>query len=389
MVSFGRAAFVMAALSLASGLSLGSAPAVAAPPAMSLASVPLACQAPSLIPSASAFRPVALHMVSRTTGWAYNASNVWWTDDGGRCWSVVTPPSLPHEADLTVDPVSADTAWVGADGLTAQTLLVTTTHGATWHHVSFPRVGYGSFDTMAFVSADAGWVETDAVGAGPVETAVWERTTDQGRHWHRLGYDGWGTLLRASPRVAWMGGGTMGSERATLFKTADGGRTWALVALPKDRRRTPSEATPLAFFGPRGVLLVELNDQNVPHDERPALAIYRTKNGGRTWQGGQVMMLSGGGQEAYASNGVGFLVSQRYGPYQVVTHGTLYRTRNWGRTWARTTWQGFAPRHLTALDLLTPRLGFAETGAGYHTFWITRDGGRVWLPLAPPNRAPP
>ena len=93
--------------------------------------------------------------------------------------------------------------------------------------------------------------------------------------------------------------------------------------------------------------------------------------------------------EAYAEGGTGLLVSQVYGPHQVVTRGTLYRTRNWGRTWRRVTWRGFAPRHLTALDLVTPRLGFAETGAGDHTFWVTTDGGQVWHPVTPPNRAGP
>jgi hypothetical protein len=37
------------------------------------------------------FRPYAVEMVSTTTGWAWSRHHLWWTQDGGRHWTNVTP----------------------------------------------------------------------------------------------------------------------------------------------------------------------------------------------------------------------------------------------------------------------------------------------------------
>jgi photosystem II stability/assembly factor-like uncharacterized protein len=204
------------------------------------------------------------------------------------------------------------------------------------------------------------------------------RTLDRGRTWQP-----WHTRIGASfatPRIG-LGFRTyvVGSRiRMTMLHTSDGGHTW-------QRLRAPciSEFPDIDLVTPQLGWMVCGGEPGAGNEEKE---VFRTHDGGRTWQEGAatthmnhpqvrggIAMFGYPAGIAFAPNGFGLMWESR---------GTLYVTRDGGTNW-------HAKGHLVLPDADFGRgasafadgVGFAllDRGAGLPARLIeTRDFGRTW-----------
>jgi photosystem II stability/assembly factor-like uncharacterized protein len=358
------------------------------------------------------------------------------------CGGTAAPPRAaepPVAAIRALQLVDSDGGWV----LTSSELARATAAGAVGPAITPAGVDASSISAVSFLDERHGWVATTAATRSErgSELAVW-RTSDGGSTWRS-------TTLRASaaaPEVSsfdfvdaahgflftalesLLGAGE-------LYRTGDGGVTWTKASIPlgsrgvsfvtashgftaagggverlyestdagtswRERHLAPppgfSEADVRyglpAFADERvGVLPVTL----FPVDGPPAVAFYRTGDGGRTWTAAAVRNIP----EAAGVLGGGVVMPTAIvGPetWLVVANngGRLYSTADGGRTW-----RVFAPYGLgqgvETIDFASGLGGWSLIGHGLcqgkdkaradcgyvHEGRWSRDGGETWEPI--------
>lgn len=208
------------------------------------------------------------------------------------------------------------------------------------------------------------------------------RTLDRGRTWQR-----WDEHPGGSAELPWLSwptariayGTMLGAHgRVSLLVTNDAARTWT-------RRKGPCTATGalIDFPTPRAGWLVCLGEPGAGNEEK---AVFRTRDGGRTWQEGAsaegmnhprerggIPLLGYPAGIAFAPNGFGLMWESR---------GTVYVTRDGGKNW-----QGQPRLARFDVDFGRGASAFADGsgfvllghGGGHPTRLVeTRDFGRTW-----------
>ncbi len=352
------------------------------------------------------FNLQSIDMVSPSVGWARNQDAVWWTQDGGRHWSVETPSPLPRDATLTVQVVSKNVAWVAvATNLTQKPPLpdwATTTHGAHWNRTTSPPHN----DGIAFITAISGrvaWMATDLAGASGTESMVLDATVDGGKTWTTLPSSVTSQMMAqpdehpksahpipvfgdksgvafASPQEGFITGGQTGqtAESAMLWRTSDGGNKWLRVPLAARAGTVLNWTFVPTFFNPRdGVMAVEANNTE--------LATYATHDGGRTWTAGTLLPFTtqlGGPLWSFATMDFGLYLAKTTNVQGSITGATLYETANGGRSWRPLSAHSLPLRQVKALDDVSSTTAFAVTQTGGRSVvWETQDGGHTWNAL--------
>lgn len=161
-----------------------------------------------------------VQFVSPARGWAVGQDQILATADGGQRWTVQDRGSL----NLTsVDFVNAEDGWAVGTG----SLLATSDGGASWVPLREPCPLIRS---VHFVSASDGFAVAGGgdlsgpVPAVPVTGGVVLATTDGGRRWQALPAPAnVQTVCFSGMRSGWLG------ADGHLYRSADGGREWALV----------------------------------------------------------------------------------------------------------------------------------------------------------------
>jgi photosystem II stability/assembly factor-like uncharacterized protein len=222
-----------------------------------------------------------LAFVDAEHSWVARGKNLVATTDGGQNWEL---RATLAGTIYSVDFLSTIHGWVATD----QGLFSTDDGGATWQHVTAaPK----NVSRVKFVDSEHGWI--DAIKQGLLAT------DDGGRSWTKATapcypqygppapfaglfdfinpQDGW-TLCNAPVPGAGMRGRTM-------YRTADGGHTWTLIAegdLPGSGNgsHTPTtNALPTSRYSSDLFML----DSSVGWIADNA-GIFETTDGGRTWK---------------------------------------------------------------------------------------------------------
>ncbi|NOZ00156.1 MAG: hypothetical protein GXP40_13300 [Chloroflexi bacterium] len=322
-------------------------------------------------------------MLDENNGWGLGEGMVLRTEDGGVTWLDVTPDDLFNDpAYAPASFLDASTAWVlieDVDGPMVGTIYRTTDGGQTWRWRNTP---FGRSD-IGFLDAENGYALTGlGAGAGSMGVAIWQ-TADGGGDWNRvfihqpglddsLPFSGIknGIAFR-DPQHGWIGGSIPQDGYFWLYRTQDGGFTWAQQApsLPEgfENAQVAVEA-PLFFDAFEGVLPVRLLGEDM------AVAFYLTEDGGETWTVDLPVTMNG----RYA------VASPR--DFWVWDGGAVIMvTDNGGATWEfRST--NFEPGDtLSRLDFVSPSTGWVLTGdgEGRRSLYRTTDGGATWEALIP------
>ncbi|WP_305782599.1 WD40/YVTN/BNR-like repeat-containing protein [Symbioplanes lichenis] len=231
--------------------------------------------------------------VSDRVAWvAGSGGTILRTVDGARTWQRVDPPGTADLQFRDIEAFDADHAVALTIGEGDQSRLYATSDGGrTWAETFRNDDPAAFYDCVTFLDRRHGLALSDPVG-GKFRILA---TADGGRTWAvrpstgmpaalagEFAFAASGTCLVSADRAgsgrAWFATG--GGERARVFATRDGGRTWRVTdsGIPSG----PSAGVySLAFRDPWHGIAVG-GDYAVPETAPDAAAT--TRNGGRTWQ---------------------------------------------------------------------------------------------------------
>ncbi len=285
--------------------------------------------------------------------WALGTRTLLRTSDGGQTWQAVGDP---HNALRQVNFVSPTQGWGIASSATAPSstlyhaltpldgLYRTQDGGVVWRRQATPQ----PIDSLCFLDATHGWVAV-AGRAGPAPVAVYA-TADGGATWRATalppGLNGLGgfeaqTLGCAAPNALWdlvSFGGYAGGVGYALYRSADGGAHWRVVAQNMALPNIPSAhgpGTQPQSLAVTSAATAHLTGACGPCGGMGTTAVGGTTDGGVTWRNYDVAGLP------YATTALsfptaqdGWMVAQWFvGPSQYAS--AVFATANGGVTWTR------------------------------------------------------
>src|SRR6267143_1568861 len=192
---------------------------------------------------------------------------------------------------------------------------------------------------------------------GAVGGGVW-RSNDAGRTWKPI-FDSQGiasigaiAVAPSNAQIIYVGTGEsdMRSDIAYgngMYRSADGGKTWALIGLDDSRQiarilvdpRDPEKVFVAALGNPKTIFAALLQTRRPPWNvyppsKGPGTGLYRSKDGGDHWE-----QLSGHGlpSEGLGRMGIAFAPSNSRRIYLIADakEGGLYRSDDGGENWQR------------------------------------------------------
>ncbi len=258
-----------------------------------------------------------LHFVDEKTGWIVGSSPfvpggiAGRTEDGGKTWRYVTGvtkggPTRGLAAVRGLDRMRACAVGAG--------IFLTFDGGASWQPAQ-AAFGADHLSALDFIDDHEGW----AAGA----TGVFH-TSDGGMTWRKRDVEGDVKIGSVSPRAIRFldaQNGFVAGQNANLWRTRDGGETWARVSLsfPSKASEPPPTLLGMAWEdGRRGWLVGE------------SASVLRTTDGGETWESvnvgaGRAILsaISFAGADGWI---VGYLPDN-------AARSFVYRTTDGGATW--------------------------------------------------------
>jgi photosystem II stability/assembly factor-like uncharacterized protein len=228
--------------------------------------------------------------VSNRVAWASGANGTYArTLDGGRTWQAGQVPGAAELDFRDVDAFDADTAYLLAIGEGERSRIYKTTDGGRTWTLQFQNKRAGAFyDCMAFWDERRGLAVSDPVDG----RFLIVRTEDGGRTWKetdatgmppaRAGEGGFaasGTCVTVNGKSdAWFGtGGTAGPR---VFRSIDGGQTWAVSPAPLASGKAAGVFSLSFWNGLEGAATGGDYTKEKEAEGNAAL----TLDGGRTWQ---------------------------------------------------------------------------------------------------------
>ena len=230
-----------------------------------------------------------MQLVAPGRGWVLTQHRLLWTDNGGKNWQSIAPAvagSNNLDAAFFLD---ADRGWVvtsGQDsGGTSVEVAITADGGRTWSTQSLSSLPgadlepYSGVASIDFVDAVHGWVMLRLASSANFSRNVLFRTSDGGQNWSRLPGPPLGDLVRfVTPVDGWLAGNP---ETSHLYVTRDGGLTWKERSVELPESLQPGEPVyDLPTFQNKQAGVLPVTVPGTPS----WLALYRTEDGGETWQ---------------------------------------------------------------------------------------------------------
>ena len=230
-------------------------------------------------------------LLTADDGWLWQGQQLFVTRDGGAQWNEITPPDVKVAALQAVFFVDAAHGWVvtsraDADGQAALTLDRTSDGGRTWQ--SATPVLFEAGDPDAFISSvslffldtQTGWLATKRATGSSFSLGALFGTRDGGQTWTRLTIPLGEPVYFATPDIGWTAGGPAGDQ---LYRTSDGGRSWAAQTLAESMGERRAIHLPHFDNARDGLLPVVVAteagtrvDEYTSHGWRGDMAIWRS-----------------------------------------------------------------------------------------------------------------
>jgi photosystem II stability/assembly factor-like uncharacterized protein len=300
--------------------------------------------------------------------------------DFGRSFTAIGPRTAAWTVTDDVFFLGRRDGWFAVfnTGTLAETLYRTADGGRTWHGYAAPghNMAGGSSDIVQFLTPDRGWLVSISATA-PAESLY--STTDGGISWHLVASmplpHGQGTLpelgqVRFGPggRAGWLGGGICSHA---LYRTGDGGRTWQQAGIPAPAR---------SWFGlPAASGRTLLEQVSLPSG---TLVLYRSTDGGARWS--QASALPGATTAPSACGpAVPVSLPAPQAGWATAVHAArtvVYRTTDGGRHWEKITSSWPVPPGTGTLPVIqaTDATHAWLLTAGSMRIYATADGGATW-----------
>lgn len=342
---------------------------------------------PPTIPAPVVTSPgiTSLHMLNELDGWAIAENAILRTTDGGSTWYNVSPSGVTafgFGAAHTF--LNASQAWVmvaeASDPTGSGLLYRTGDGGLTW--IVYP-VPFGGGD-MTFLDENLGWMMASlGAGAGSMAVAIYS-TEDGGETWTQT-YTNDPNLAGAGDSLplggiksnltpldadtAWVGGVIYAPETYYLYKTTDGGQTWAPQSLPTapgmQNTDVAVDTGPIFPTPLEGILPIRFTGETL------RTGFYASHDGGTTWE--FVTFMPGAGTVDFVSPSEGFFW----------TGEQFFVTEDGAETWTSINPNVLFEDTFAGMDFVNSRTGWVWTddGAGQYRLYKTTDGGATWIPI--------
>jgi len=171
--------------------------------------------------------------VSPHAGWLQFDQHLYWTDDDGGGWHDITPPLELGESIAAVRFLDAGQGWVLLDnGAGGYILASTTDGGSSWQRAALDLPGLDqSVIPPASVFMDwrddaHGWLVMRLTTGSSFSLGLLYVTADGGATWQQREVPLGEPVFFASDAVGWIAGGPAGNA---LYRTLNGGQTWDLL----------------------------------------------------------------------------------------------------------------------------------------------------------------
>jgi photosystem II stability/assembly factor-like uncharacterized protein len=333
---------------------------------------------------------IALDMFNELDGWGVSDTNIVRTNDGGVTWYNVTPPEI-EETGFGVDlfVLDAEHAWMQKPDFShypnSGFLYRTTDGGLTWKDSVVPF----SRGDIYFVDEGNGWMLADlGVGAGSNAVAIFQ-TTDGGLTWEQtytndpnqpnaldsLPLSGIKSdIVALDMNTAWVSGVVYAPGEVYLYRTDDGGRTWAQVALSLPDGAQNFELGiddgQMKFTSARdGLIAIRMSGESTQ------TAVYTTSDSGDTWTL-MPTIINGAGETEFLS-----------AEEAIVYDGEqFYVTRDAARTWVSVAPDILFGETFAYMEFVNTMSGWVITldpATNHRTLYRTSDGGATWFPVIP------
>jgi photosystem II stability/assembly factor-like uncharacterized protein len=330
-----------------------------------------------------------LHMFDAQTGWALVSEQVWRTTDGGLQWRNVTPKAssaaLPQV--FSADFLTATLAWIAfwPTGATTAELEETTNGGQTWQ-VNTLQIERGA---ISFLNPQDGWVCANEGAAAGSSAFDLFRTTDGGATWakaqdvQQIIHNAPGALPFGGDKqcpsfinatTGWVTGDEPVNGFRYFYVTHDGGFHWQAQSLPPPQGVSSPDNGEYSTMAPI-FFSDDTRDGVLPvvaftSSDNESFAVYVTHNGGASWQSTGLVS---------AERGYDFLDARHW---WLVQGDDLWATTNGGQNWSKLT-PGSTFQDGNQLDFISPQEGWAirEGKSSSSTLLHTTDGGQTWTAL--------
>jgi photosystem II stability/assembly factor-like uncharacterized protein len=301
-----------------------------------------------------------------------------------------TEPTAPTtkavEPLTTIQMVDQQNGWA----LTNTSILQTHDGGLHWNDVSPANVPHLVGLQGTFLNASTAWVTV----AGLVTLETSENiplrvlhTTDGGKHWDSIALPQSDGQVIGPPdfinaQDGWLEIGieaATGNEGVEIYRTTDGGKTWEEVS--RTTLQTGRAAGHLPWFGLKsGISFLNAHTGWATGGEAPTIWLYVTHDGGGTWQP-QPLTWPSGVVSSLATTAPPVFFGKD-GLLPVLLNGLhrnldLYVTHDGGITWQSTSLTGPYALSIDALDVNRVWVPDATRLA------VTSDGGYHWNQIAP------
>ena len=322
-----------------------------------------------------------LFMIDASNGWAIGNAYVLRTFDGGATWYNVTTSGVASIRNGFFQDMNK--GWI----LTTDSVYRTIDGGITWSRYSVPfNGGYLQFldDLNGFVlSGELSGMHKHAVSLYQTSDggATWtlKYAVDPSQPNNTLPFSGHknGMTFRDTS-TGWVGGYVPSPGAVYLYKTTNGGITWAQqsLALPPGYESSDINITAPTFFSSNDGILPVWMSRGADKD----LFTYVTHDGGASWSRSTGSAL-GSGNADFASIHDGFAWSP--GGFLQVTH-------NSGGNWSQVTPNVNFGDNVYQLDFVTSTTGWILQNSvnGTTPLYRTTDGGSTWTTVSGNQPAP-
>lgn len=342
---------------------------------------------PPTIPAPVVTSPdiTSLNMLNELDGWAISEDAILRTTDGGSTWYNLSPQGVTTFGFGTGHTfLNASQAWVlvaeASDPAGSGVLYRTEDGGLTWTAYPTP---FGGGD-LSFIDESQGWMMAPlGAGAGSMAVAIF-KSEDGGATWNQV-YTNDPNLANASDSLplsgiknnltpldahtAWVGGVIYSPETFYLYKTSDGGSTWAPQTPPAAPGMQNTEVAvdtgPIFTSSTEGILPIRFTGETL------RTGFYATQDGGESWE--FVTFMPGAGAVDFVSLVDGFFW----------TGEQFFVTADGARTWSSITPDVLFGESFAGMDFVNTRTGWVWTydQTGQYGLYKTTDGGATWFPM--------
>ena len=333
---------------------------------------------------------IALDMFNELDGWGVSDTDIVRTNDGGVTWYNVTPPAI-EETGFGVDlfALDAEHAWMQKPDFSnypnSGFLYRTTDGGLTWKGSGVPF----SRGDIYFLDEENGWMLADlGVGAGSNAVAVFQ-TTDGGFTWEQtytndpnqpnaldsLPLSGIKSdIVALDMNTAWVSGVVYAPGEVYLYRTDEGGRHWTRVVLPlpdgaQNFELGIDDGQMKLISARHGFIAMRLSGESTQ------TAVYVTSDSGDTWSL-MPTIINGAGETEFLSD-----------EEAIVYDGEqFYVTRDGARTWVTVAPDILFGETFAYMEFVNTMSGWVITldpTTNHRSLYRTSDGGATWFPVIP------